>query len=156
MRVTIIVDASYCSSSRAAGFGYWIASERGKMGGGGSMRIPVENSTAAEMLAVCNSLHVARNSDLIQPGDHILIQTDCVAAIEGLKTDFHRQLKVEQEKEARRFLMRFRREHQLTLSFRHVKGHSGRREARYVTNHLCDKRAKAGMRKAREMMKEQA
>lgn len=32
MRVTILADASHCPTTKAGGYGYWIASERGKKG----------------------------------------------------------------------------------------------------------------------------
>lgn len=151
MRITIIVDASYCSDTGAAGYGYWLASERGKQGGGGSMKGAVSNSTAAEMLGVCNALFIGVKDGLVRAGDHVLVQTDCLAAIGGFQG--RRQMKVEQEKEAARYFHSLRNEQGFGVTFRHVKGHTTRTEARFVTNNLCDKRAKEGMRRARAQMK---
>lgn len=116
------------------------------------MKTPVESSHAAEMLAVCNSMFAALKFGLVVEGDHILMQTDCMAAIRAFEN--MRQTKKPQEKEALRYFRELRKERNLTVSFRHVKGHTTRTEARYVTNNLCDQRAKEGMRRARRALKQ--
>jgi ribonuclease HI len=148
MRVTLIADASFCSFTGAAGYGWWAASERGKRGGGGAMRDKVCSSSAAEMIAVVNGLHMAIKFELVQQGDHVLLQTDCMAALDGFQ---HRRSKQLNKSELAAFkkLYELKKQHRLTYSFRHVKGHSNIKEARYITNNLCDERAKVGMRLAR-------
>jgi ribonuclease HI len=148
MRVTIISDASYCQDSRAAGYGFWIACERGKRGGGGAMRTEVECSNAAEAMALVNSLTVAISYQLVQDGDFVLLQTDSQAAIDAFEGRRHNSM-TRGEREAVKLLRQLRSEHSLSVAFRHVKGHTNRAEARYVTNNLCDQRAKAGLREAR-------
>lgn len=118
------------------------------------MKGKVESSHTAEMLAVCNSIHVALASGLVQPGDHLLVQTDCLAAIQAFENK--REPKKPQEREALRFFRELRKEKDLGVSFRHVKGHTTRTEARYVTNNLCDQRAKEGMRRARRTLNQGA
>lgn len=147
MRVTIIADASFCPDTQAAGYGFWIACERGKKGGGGEMKNPPSTNIAAEMQAAVNALHIAIRHGLVQADDDVLVQTDCMAAIDAFEK--RRRNLSQHEKEAVDVIERLRRHHRLTLVFRHVKGHSGRKEARYVTNHMCDKRAKEAMRLAR-------
>lgn len=152
MRVTIIADASHCSESGAAGYGYWIAAERGKHGGGGFVRTRVSGSIAAEMIALVNAIAIALKRELVQKGDHVLLQTDCQGAIDaftGVRTRIPKG-----EREAREIFFELKRGGGFTHSFRHVKGHSNNPEARYVTNNLCDKRAKQGMRLARQMLAE--
>jgi ribonuclease HI len=85
MRVTIIADASFCPNTNVAGYGYWIATERGKQGGGGEMKGRVEGNIAAEMQAVANALHIALRLTLVQQKDEVLIQTDCMAAIDAFE-----------------------------------------------------------------------
>lgn len=150
MKVTIIADASHCTFSGAAGYGFWIASERGKRPGGGQIRERVDSSSAAEMIAIVNAAYHAIKDQLVQRGDHVLFQTDCEAAIlafqgtrNGMSAD---------EKKAKTRFFDLKREHGFTFSFRHVKGHTNRPEARYVTNNLCDERAKRGMRLARKRL----
>lgn len=118
------------------------------------MKGAVANSTAAEMQAVCNALFIALRRGLVQPGDRLLIQTDCVAAIQAFEGQ--RRVSVPHEREAVRYFHSLRLEQSLGVSFKHVKGHSGRQEARFVTNHLCDKRARQGMRQARATMRKQS
>lgn len=147
MLVTIIADASYCPMTKAAGYGWWLASERRKVGGGGEVRDRVDGSSAAEMIALVNALYIAANNALVLKGDHILFQTDCMSAIDAFEGK--RTILTKDERAAKKRIYDLKREHGVTFSFRHVKGHTNRAEARYVTNNLCDARAKAGMRKAR-------
>jgi ribonuclease HI len=148
MRVTIIADASHCSDTGAAGYGYWIATERGKHGGGGFIRQKVSGSIAAEMMAIINAVAVAAKRELLQKGDHALLQTDCQGAIDSF-TGLRKRL-TQHEKDAKELFFELKRGTGFTFSFRHVKGHTSRPEARFVTNNLCDKRAKDGLRLARE------
>ncbi len=148
MRVTIIADASFCPDTNAAGYGYWIASERGKQGGGGELKGRVAGNIAAEMYAVVNALYIALNRlQLVQTGDEVLIQTDCMAAIDAFEG--RRRQVPNQEWEAVKQMRRLCSEFGLRIVFRHVKGHTKNKEARYVTNKLCDRRAKEAMRRAR-------
>lgn len=147
MLVTIIADASYCPMTGAAGFGWWTASERRKQGGGGEVKERVDGSSAAEMIALVNALYISLNNKLVLRGDHILLQTDCMSAIDAFNGK--RTILTKDERAAKKKLFDLKREHGVTLTFRHVKGHTNRAEARYVTNNLCDARAKDGMRKAR-------
>lgn len=151
MLVTIIADASHCHETKGAGYGFWIASNRGKMAGGGPMKQPAHNSTVAEMQAVVNALHTALKEGLVIYGDQVLLQTDCVAAIQGLNGQ--RELRQEQEIAARDSIKALTSRFSLRLEYRHVKGHTSRREARYVTNNRCDERARTGMQQARKQMR---
>ena len=81
MNVTIITDASCSSSERIGGYGFWIASARGKLGGGGPFREHVENPGVAEMKAVSYALYEALKAGLLQAGDRVLVRTDCLSAI---------------------------------------------------------------------------
>lgn len=111
------------------------------------MKCLVEGNIAAEMQAVANALYIATRSYLVQSEDEVLIQTDCMAAIDAFEGK-RRNLPA-QEWEAVRVLRRLCSAHDLRVVFRHVKGHTGKKGARFVTNHLCDKRAKEAMRRAR-------
>lgn len=147
MRVTIIADASFCPDTNAAGYGYWIACDRGKTGGGDEMKGRVPSSMVAEMQAVVNALYVAARLSLVQQGDSVLIQTDCLAAIDTFEG--RREFLNGNEIEVLKAMSHVRSKLELTILFRHVKGHTRNREARFVTNNLCDERAKTAMRRAR-------
>jgi len=115
------------------------------------MKGAVEGSAAAEMLAVCNAVYIALASKLVQHGDHILLQTDCVAAIDAFEN--RRTTRKPDEIKALQYLRKVKKDNGLRMSFKHVKGHTTRTEARFVTNNMCDRRAKDGMRQARATMK---
>lgn len=141
---TILADASFCPRTRAAGWGYWIASDRGKRGGGGELRrMRVgETSKHAEMMALVNALKVARAAGLVLDGDEILFQTDCIEAITCFRakrpkriTDVMDQLTAT-----------------LDVTYKHVKGHTSRvthTAARFGANRACDERARHYMLQAR-------
>lgn len=149
MHVTIISDASYCPKYKVAGYGYWIASGRGKLGGSGQIVEEVEDTNSAEMMAVCNAVWHALTERLVEHGDALLIQTDSLAAIDRLRnkrvvtmTDQQTRILAYFEKTVRRM--------NLNVQFRHVKGHTIHQEPRYIANRMCDKRAKEEMRAARK------
>lgn len=147
MRVTIIADASYCPDYKVGGYGYWIACERGKHGGSGIFRGEITTNITAEMMALCNALHEALSRGLVLPYDKVLMQTDCIPAIDafiGSRYNLN-----EQEVKAAAVLHDLEDRNFLLIDFRHVKGHTLRDGARYVTNRRCDQKAKDAMRKAR-------
>lgn len=149
MRVTIISDASYCPKYRVAGYGYWIASTRGKQGGGGQIIEEVEDTNAAEMMALCNAIWHGTADQLILPQDELLLQTDSLAAIDRLKNTRVVTM-TDQQKRVLRYFEKTVSRFQFSVSFRHVKGHTGFTEARFAANRACDKRAKDAMREARK------
>ncbi|QHB80481.1 putative ribonuclease H-like protein [Sphingomonas phage vB_StuS_MMDA13] len=115
------------------------------------MRGPVDTSSAAELLAIVNAFFFAQLRGILVEGDHVLLQTDCQRAIDVLESKI-KELSNDERAGKKRFY-ELKREFGCTVSFRHVKGHTRRTEARYVTNNLCDQRAKHGMRLARKRMK---
>lgn len=147
MRVTIIADASYCPETGKAGYGFWIASSRGKRGGDGVLRGPVANNNAAEMMAILNAFHVGLNTGLVRHGDSILMQTDCQGAIDAFEGI--RKALGEQEQELFDWYCKFCRVHNLRVRTKHVKGHSHLNDSRFIVNKICDRKARKQMRKAR-------
>jgi len=148
MRVTIIADASHCPDTGKAGYGFWIACGRGKRGGDGIMRVDAVNSIAAEMMALNNALHVARKVGLIEEGDELLLQTDCQAAIDAF--EFKRRNITKQEEGLVEWFTLFTLDNKVMATFKHVKGHTNNEAARFVTNSICDRKARANMRLARD------
>lgn len=143
---TLMVDASWDPELKVGGYGYWIASSRGKLGGGQPLKGVLESSNLAEMQAICNVLYIARSHGFVIPGDEVLIQTDCRAAIQGL-SGFRET--VGRELEAKNTFNKLSTS--LFVDLRHVKGHTGRTEAKYLSNHHCDARAYRAMREARKL-----
>lgn len=141
---TILADASFCPDTKAAGWGYWIASDRGKRGGGGVIKGMRSDYTSkhAEMMALVNALAVARKAGLVEDGDEILFQTDCVEAILCFRSGRPKHIT---DKMAELTI-------NLNVTYKHVKGHTNRethKQARYGANRMCDYRAGLYMRQER-------
>lgn len=115
------------------------------------MKDLVKNNVIAEMMAIANALHQALKLGLVQREDEVLLQTDCIPAIEAFEGT--RVRLISEEHEVVKVLLSFKERFNLNLEFRHVKGHTSRNEARYVTNKMCDRRAKEAMRKARHSIR---
>ncbi len=145
---TIIVDASWCPETKAGGYGFWIASNRGKVGGGHALNGAIESSTLAEMQAVCNALFIAKNEGYVFPGDEVLVQTDCRAAIQGFEG--YRTTEGA-EAEARNTYLKLNQS--IYVELRHVKGHSRSLLNRFRAQSRCDYNAYQAMLVARKLLK---
>lgn len=143
---TLMVDASWCPEYRVGGYGYWIASPKGKWGNQETLRGIVETSTLAEMQAVVNVLYIARKSEYVLPGDSVLIQTDCKAAIMGLEGGRKLSKAEAQCRNEFKKLMQ-----SIYVELRHVKGHTMRAGARFEANRRCDAGARDALNEARKM-----
>lgn len=147
MLVTVITDASYDHETRAGGFGYWAVSERQRHSAGGPFRSLARNNNVAEMMAIINGVHLAFVHEVALPGDAILAQTDCQAAILAFEG---KRLLQEDERiivDGLKTLLQIRN---ATVRFKHVKGHTSGKEPRLWVNNHCDALAKKGMREARD------
>jgi ribonuclease HI len=146
--VTIIVDASHCSSTLAGGYGFWLASQRGCCSGGGAFKGSIPHSRCAEMCAIVNAFHSGVSQGRILPGDDVLIQSDCLSAIDFLQTSSPTKghsLEVEAAKLFRSIMSTGG----VQVRFRHVKGHTSTRDRRSKSQDICDHVAKKHMREAR-------
>lgn len=151
MRATIICDGSYCPETGAVGYGYWIRSYGKLLKGGGHVDYPIACSIGAEMIAVANSLYHACEGGILEQGVTVLVQTDCVAAIERFQ-GMDRTLDATMNR-AVRYLMHLQSKWGVVINFRHVKGHTIRTDPRYYCNRFCDKTAKTHMREKREQLR---
>lgn len=150
MIVTIMTDASHCTQTKAAGFGFWIASNRGKLSGGKPMTTHCIGSHDSEFKAVANTLHIAIKSGLVCTGDRVIIQLDNVAVVNSINTG---KTKVKNSQAALKFILDSAKDYCLELKSRHVKGHTNLTESRYAANNHCDRIAKQQMRMARKILK---
>lgn len=148
--VTIIADASFCPETKAAGYGYWVISQRGRNGGGGSFKNKLDSASAAEMMAVVNAIYFAMKTNVALACDELLIQTDCMAAIDAFLK--RRERLTKDETAALGVFSKIKARMNLKVSFRHVRGHTRVQDARSITNRLCDSRAKKGMREVRNQI----
>ena len=148
MNVTIICDASYCPDTMIAGYAYWVASDRGKMGDDGVFRNRLGNNIAAEMMAVNTAIQDGLGAKLIQDFDNILIQTDCQGAIDAFLN--YRDVRNDQESKIVSWYNELRSASKLSLCFKHVKAHTGCQATRSIVNGICDRKARKRMREARD------
>lgn len=151
MNITIIADASFCPETKIGGYAFWIACQRGKRGGRGVFKDFCNDNTVAEMRAVANGLHEGLKANLIQEGDKILLQTDCLGAIMAFEKTRHSLSK--QELQIVTYIEKLAFDFSLKLRYKHVKGHSNNLGARFVSNNTCDAQAKSAMRQARNQFK---
>lgn len=147
MFVTIIADASYCPELKVAGYGFWAVSDRGRLKGGGAVSTSVETNITAEAFAMCNALHEALLGGIVKSGDSVLIQSDCIGAIQCLNAE--RTRLNNQERCALDYKENLELSFGLKITFKHVKGHTNRKEARFKSNNICDFHAKQGLALAR-------
>lgn len=154
MLVTLLTDASWCPETHAGGYGFWIATQRGKLGGSGRFRELCNSSSVAEMMAIVNGVYAAVKHELFQPGDKLLIQTDSKDAIGGFL--YGLGCGSVQHQGAINYLHSVCQAYSInvlegTLEFRHVKAHRPSKLGnRYAANNLCDETAKKHMRAWRE------
>lgn len=150
MKVTILADASHCPETKAGGYGYWIASARGKKGGSGALTGAIASSTLAEMMAIGNAIYHGVKSGLVQGHDILLVQTDCESAIFA----FTKKRKgSEHEKKVVEYVQKLMCLLSLTIEYKHVKGHTNSSEARFAANNACDRAARKAMRRARDKIR---
>ena len=150
MLVTLMTDASHCQTTKAAGFGFWCVSNRGKLSGGKPLSGLVRDAYQAEAKAVANSLVIGLRSGIIQEGDKVIIQLDNLAVVSGV---MGKSKKVRKDvMDILRFIKNFKIENNLEIECRHVKGHTKRSENRFKANNHCDKIAKKQMKTARLMI----
>lgn len=150
MNVTILADASHCPDTKAGGYGFWIASARGKKGGSGVLNGAIASSTLAEMMAIANAIHQGIKFGLVQGHDKLLVQSDCESAIFA----FTKKRKgSEEEKKVVEYVLKLVRLLSLVIEYKHVKGHTNSSEARFAANNACDRAARKAMRRARDKIR---
>lgn len=154
MRVTIISDASHCPVLNVGSYGFWAVSQRGSHGGGGVLKGKLTDSLECEAKAIVNAMHCALYLGIAENGDEVLVQTDCLNAIQYLD----RQLKKLRRKDVIQVVKSFealKAEHSLKVEFRHVKGHSRVMDQRSKAQRMSDRRSRANLEKARALAKAQ-
>lgn len=150
MLITIIADASHCPDTHAAGYAYWMASDRGKLFGSGSMHNPCDSSVIAEMMALVKGVYYGIKDGIIHPGDKLCMQTDCVGAIQKLQK---LQNVSPAEEVVTKYFNKITSQLSLTFYFTHVRGHTKVQDGRSFINRKCDKKARHHMQLMRSSLK---
>ena len=148
MLITLMTDASHCSETMAGGFGFWCASDRGKLSGGKPLQGKIKDSYEAEMKGVANALSIAIKSGIVLTGDKVLIQLDNIGVINCIK----RKCKPRQDVEkVMTYIFKCKKDFKLEFECRHVKGHSKENGSRFSANKHCDRIAKEQMKIQRKL-----
>lgn len=149
MLVTLMCDASHCPTTKVAGYGFWIVCSRGNMPGDGVVH-DVDTSLSAEMVAIASSIWHGLRDGPISPGDKVLIQVDCLGAIDRFEGIRDTLIVTDFQQEIIDYFWYVKKKYFLETEFRHVKAHTSERSARSNANRLCDRRARKAMRTARD------
>lgn len=135
MRGTVIADASWCPKTRSAGWAVWLTPDEGeRVKRYGQFKELPKTSNEAELWALLNGMHFAYSS-----GVRILIaQTDCLAAFNSHMKGTVIYPHISENLPG------------LSVTFRHVKGHTSTKDKRSYVNRWCDMHARAVMRAMRD------
>lgn len=172
--VTIFADASFDYRTRSGGWAAWVkaGNQQGKYGHG-VLKTDPETAMHAEMAALANGLHMAKTSGAITTGSPVLLQSDCLLALQLILTLAPNcgnsaastgmdVTKLKVMKPGRRdiaplqAILATQKELGLKLWVRHVKGHSKSDDARSFVNSECDRLARAAMRTEQRARREAA
>ena len=140
MIVTLFCDASF--KDEKGGWGGWAKSDRGRVYYGGSLRGKWKGSEDTEMAAIANTLRLAKFAGILIPGDTVIIQSDCLWALNKLSKNI-RPAKGKGQR-AYNFIKHFEKAHYLFLKYKHVKAHEGGIHKRSAVNEACDEIARKG------------
>ncbi len=146
MLISVFADASYDDATKTGGWGAWVKCARGKKEASGAFKVAVPSNLVAEMLAAANAIWLALK--LAETGDHLLVQSDCMAVIDLFNLAKPHGGKQELQRRIKAVVETWCKEAGVTFSFRHVKGHTSG-ATRHWVNNFCDENARRHMRKAR-------
>lgn len=150
MLVTIFTDAGLCPETGIGTWAAWCKSERGKSRAGGILRDSQAFSTMAEAAAAVNGIYNAVASGIAKPGDALLVQTDNNDVSNFLTFPIRPHLKeIETRVLMQECYSSLLRKYDLSVRFRHVKGHKGTRDKRSAVNTWCDQVCTFFLRMAR-------
>lgn len=144
---TVITDASWCPTTRAAGWAAYIRidHEDERIKRHGFMKSPPESSSEAELQAAINGIYVAHKYG----AEAVLLQSDCMSVIQMIEGDRdHFRYKT---------FMAILGNHGVSLKSiraKHVKGHTDGADARHWGNNWCDEHARKRMQCQRVLIKQ--
>jgi ribonuclease HI len=146
--ITINTDASFHSEKKVGGYAFYIVCDLFKIQKGGKFKVSPKSSMDAEMMCMANALHTLFSQKELPTAKLIVINSDCLFSFEkiGLKKQNEIGRKVAQTLRLVRKRMASYGGIYPAYEFRHVKAHSGVKNARSWVNEWCDTEAKKWMR----------
>lgn len=168
--VMIFADASYCASTRAAGWGAWIKADgKPSITVGGAIQAAATSAADAEAYALANAVTAAKVAGYIGAGAAVMLQTDCLVVLMGVRraiptafdspaaggsaTGRRRAAGTDGFQKAMAVLAKDLRG--AVVITRHVKGHQAGGGRNWV-NRTCDEIARKGMERRRDLAREAA
>lgn len=148
--ITIFTDTSFCHKTKAGGWAAWIKYDGGTLRKGAPVRGLGASPTHCELIAIRNALHYVEQGFRLTSGDLLVIQTDCLSAIQMLEGNI--KIFGRAEKDLVDDILKWQRDHFCCWSLQHVKGHMGTSTRRSAVNTWCDEEAGRHMRTRRQQL----
>lgn len=157
MLATLIADASFAirSKYKSAGWAAYIVRDGYRRYYGGGFHVQMVNNVTAECGAIVNGVWSGLNAKHIQEGDRVIIQTDCIGAIQHLENGYPESALNNGNSKRREHIAQIQELHLkfgslilsngLTYEFRHVRGHTNAQNPRSYIQGQCDRIAKRQM-----------
>ena len=141
MLVTINTDASFHNNSKLGAYAFWAISNEFKITKSGVFKKPCNSSQDAEAKCIINALKVVL---LAHKGiSKIVINTDSLHSAIILQGGIRRPDTIKRWKSITKVYKELIGNFpNVKIEFRHVKAHSGTRDARSYVNEWCDRQAK--------------
>lgn len=142
--ITINTDASYSQQYKVGGYAFYIVCDLFKITKSGAFKGNIKNPHDAEMKCIANALHTLLAQKELPSCKWLVINTDSQHSIETIT----RQLDPLGKQIGRMWQQLITRLGSTNNKFRHVRAHSGVKDARSYVNEWCDREAKKYMRQA--------
>jgi len=142
MLITINTDASWCPKEKCGGYAFWISSPWGKFKKWGKLRLNPLDSTAAEIMTMCNALsYVSKHKDL-KGTTKIIFNTDSSWGIAYIEKGNKRVRQWDYPKNKFKSILK---KMDVEVEFRDIKAHQRDiTQPRLWVNAWADKMAKQG------------
>jgi ribonuclease HI len=147
MNITINTDASFCHTTQAAGFAFYIVCNDFRIMKGGEFKNECKGALDAEAMAIGNALATLLAQNKTKDIKYLIINSDCIPAMTNIGDNRRGGIYKQIRKLKNRVINKFNVQ---KFEFRHVKAHNGSPDNRSKANEWCDKEAKKWMRKGRK------
>lgn len=142
--ITINTDASFHQEEKVSGYAFYIVCDHFKIQISGTFKVPPLTIEEAEIMCIGNAIAVLLKQEELPTSRLIVINNDSLGAMEKI-----RKSKTSLGGKVNNLLYQLRdRLQSKKPQLRHVKAHSGIKDARSWVNEWCDTEAKKEMRKA--------
>ncbi len=142
--ITINTDASFYAEHKIGGYAFWIKSDLFKITKGGKFKGMIQDSTEAETKCIGNAIATLLAQKELPITEFLCINTDSVQSINRI-TKRQDKLGIQVND---LWIQLINRLGSKKNSFKHVKSHSGKQDARSYVNEWCDKEAKKWAKEA--------